>query len=41
MASLIGELDKAGIELAGRIADALEDEAKVTYYSEGLLREVM
>ncbi|MDX6649961.1 MAG: hypothetical protein QOJ97_1912 [Solirubrobacteraceae bacterium] len=40
MASLIGELDQAGVELAERIADALEDEAKVSYYSEGLLREV-
>jgi hypothetical protein len=40
MASLIGELDQIGIELAERIADAVEDKAKVRYYSEGLLREV-
>jgi hypothetical protein len=40
MAALIVELDQAGIELTGRIADALGAGAKVRYYSEGLLREV-
>ncbi|MEZ5079639.1 MAG: hypothetical protein R2878_03060 [Thermoleophilia bacterium] len=41
MASLIAELDHAGIGLAEQIADALEGGAKVRYYSEGLLREVI
>lgn len=41
MATVIHELDRDGIELAARIADALADDAKVSYYSEGLLREVM
>ena len=40
MASLIDELDRTGIELAKRIADSIDDEAKVRYYSEGLLRHV-
>ena len=40
MASLISELDAEGLRLAQQIADALDDEAKVRYYSEGLLREV-
>ena|SRR5437773_7865081 len=40
MASLIDELDRTGVELAERIADAIDDEAKVRYYSEGLLRAV-
>jgi len=41
MASLIPDLDAEGLRLARRIADALEGEAKVRYYSEGLLKEVM
>ena len=41
LATLIDELDRAAIELAERIADAIDDEVKVRYYSEGLLREVM
>jgi hypothetical protein len=39
MASLIRELDDVGRQLAERISDAVEGEAKVKYYSEGLLRE--
>jgi hypothetical protein len=41
MASLIGELDAEGVRLAKQIGDALPDEVKVRYYSEGLLREVV
>jgi hypothetical protein len=37
MASLITELDKLGLALAGRIAHAIGDGTKVKYYSEGLL----
>ncbi len=40
VASLIRELDRAGLGLAKRISDAIEGEATVRYYSEGLLREV-
>lgn len=40
MASLIAELDRAGIRLAERLSDSIGDDAKVRYYSEGLLREV-
>jgi hypothetical protein len=40
LASLIDELDRAGVDLAERIADAIDDDAKVRYFSEGLLRAV-
>ncbi|GAB3769473.1 hypothetical protein [Microlunatus parietis] len=39
MKTEISELDQLGLDLAGRIAAALGD-AKVRYYSEGLLRHL-
>lgn len=39
-AAQIEELDRLGLALAARLADALPDEAKVKYYSEGLLRHL-
>jgi hypothetical protein len=38
LASLIGELDETGRDLAARVEAAIADPAKVAYYSEGLLR---
>jgi hypothetical protein len=38
LASLIRELDRSGLALAERVAAAVDGGAKVTYYSEGLLR---
>ena len=38
MASVIRDLDRAGLELANRLAAAAAGGAKVQYFSEGLLR---
>lgn len=38
VASLIDELDRAGLALAERVASEVAGGAKVRYYSEGLLR---
>jgi hypothetical protein len=40
LASLIGELDEAGRDLAARIGAAIDGPAKVSYYSEGMLRRL-
>lgn len=39
-AALIEELDRAGLALAARLAEVLQDQAKVRYYSEGLFRHI-
>ncbi len=39
-ATLIDELDRDGLELAKRLADAFPEGAKVAYYSEGRLRRL-
>ena len=38
MASVIRDLDRAGLQLADRLAAAVAGGAKVEYFSEGLLR---